>query len=273
MLAVAILCGLLSSLCILGYQVYVWLRFGNWVWVPVSRVIQDQHYDYSWVGLGQLIEWCLDLPIILVTLFILPLAIMILAPLPRLIRRRRRGPHPTPASSRLRFKLRTETLVAAATCFAAIAAGLSVWTALRQETATYDSQLYGKQVDIIGPIFAELGHLNINCEALDENGNRPEYRANCAASMEKFRGAIVEREGVMFVAFPEEVANILKGMSDDLEESLPALRENKNLMDVVKSQRITMGLNLLVECIRPLLAEGRPIKSDCSAAILEAPLN
>ena len=44
---------------------------------------------------------------------------------------------------------RTDILTAAATLFAAIAAGFSVVAAFRQETATYESVLYNRQVDAV----------------------------------------------------------------------------------------------------------------------------
>jgi len=55
-----------------------------------------------------------------------------------------------------RIRFRAETLMVIATFLAALAAGGSFWAALRQEDATYQSQLYDKQVGLIGTIQPDL---------------------------------------------------------------------------------------------------------------------
>ncbi len=59
-------------------------------------------------------------------------------------------------------------LTAVATVAAAIAAGASVWTGLQQETATYRSNLYSKQVDALSALFVQTQAVLDFGDAIDE---------------------------------------------------------------------------------------------------------
>jgi len=62
------------------------------------------------------------------------------------------GPKRTEVRSGTAFRIRSEWLITVGTIAAAIAAALSAYAAFRQEDATYESQLYNKQVDTISTL-------------------------------------------------------------------------------------------------------------------------
>jgi hypothetical protein len=55
-----------------------------------------------------------------------------------------------------------------ATCFSAILAAGSVWAALRQEDAIYESQLYNKQAEIVAQLYPRLITLRHELASYDD---------------------------------------------------------------------------------------------------------
>lgn len=61
--------GFISGVGVLIYQLYLWLKLGEWVSMPLSTLLVWLGFDYSsitniaWVGVQKLVVWCLDLPL------------------------------------------------------------------------------------------------------------------------------------------------------------------------------------------------------------------
>lgn len=61
--------GFFGSICLLGYQVFLWLREGQWTPIPISSVLGKLNIDYyslvdiSWAGAQKILVWLLDLPL------------------------------------------------------------------------------------------------------------------------------------------------------------------------------------------------------------------
>lgn len=61
--------GFLAGGGIFLYQLYLWLRLGQWVSFPVSTLIVWLGFDYSsvtdiaWIGVRKLVVWILELPL------------------------------------------------------------------------------------------------------------------------------------------------------------------------------------------------------------------
>lgn len=53
----------------LGYQVYLWLKIGQWVPIPLSAALTwggfafAPIFDVKWLGLRKILIWVLDLPL------------------------------------------------------------------------------------------------------------------------------------------------------------------------------------------------------------------
>jgi len=61
--------GLFSTVCILGYQFFHWLKSGEWISLPLYKALQylgisfDGLLDLQWQGMQKLLFWVLELPI------------------------------------------------------------------------------------------------------------------------------------------------------------------------------------------------------------------
>lgn len=61
--------GFFGSICLLGYQAFLWLREGQWTPIPISSVLGKFNIDYyslvdiSWAGAQKIVVWFLDLPL------------------------------------------------------------------------------------------------------------------------------------------------------------------------------------------------------------------
>ena len=61
--------GFLFGVGVFIYQMYLWLRLGQWVPMPLSTVLVWFGFDYSstthiaWMGVQKLVVWGLDLPL------------------------------------------------------------------------------------------------------------------------------------------------------------------------------------------------------------------
>ena len=61
--------GLFSTVCILIYQFYHWLKSGEWLSLPLYKALQnlgisfDRLLDLEWQGMQKFLFWVLELPI------------------------------------------------------------------------------------------------------------------------------------------------------------------------------------------------------------------
>jgi hypothetical protein len=61
--------GLIAGFAVFLYQLYLWLKLGQWISMPLSTVFQWLGFDYSsvtdfaWIGVQKLVVWSLDLPL------------------------------------------------------------------------------------------------------------------------------------------------------------------------------------------------------------------
>ena len=61
--------GLFSTVCILGYQFYHWLKSGEWLSLPLYKALQylgisfDRLLDLEWKGMQKFLFWILEQPI------------------------------------------------------------------------------------------------------------------------------------------------------------------------------------------------------------------
>ena len=61
--------GLFSTVCILVYQFYHWLKSGEWLSIPLYKALQylgisfDRLLDLEWQGMQKILFWVLELPI------------------------------------------------------------------------------------------------------------------------------------------------------------------------------------------------------------------
>jgi hypothetical protein len=173
-----------------------------------------------------------------------------------------------------RSKLRSETLVAVATCFAAIAAGLSVWTAWRQEEATYKSQLYSKQVDLIGPLYPVL--VPFAKVVFPNNPNSEPYRhllgdgatkLDFIAQAAKVEAELNDKIGVFYLTFPDTVNDAINNMIRGLDDMVTALKAaSPNEAQYLSGYNMyTYYNNSLYDCIKGVLRAGQPVtESACS---------
>lgn len=61
---------IVASIGVVCYQIYLWLRLGAWVPMPLSHAFAQMGIDtfssvtdISWVGLKKVIEWLLDVSV------------------------------------------------------------------------------------------------------------------------------------------------------------------------------------------------------------------
>lgn len=64
----------IATIAIPAYQVFMWLKEGTWIAVPIWTVLNhfgiiDLHFT-SWVGLQRIFDWILELPFFLVPGFV-----------------------------------------------------------------------------------------------------------------------------------------------------------------------------------------------------------
>ena len=61
--------GFLAAICLVAYQVYLWLKEGQWTSIPISSLFGPLGIDYysvidiSWAGAQKILIWLLDLPL------------------------------------------------------------------------------------------------------------------------------------------------------------------------------------------------------------------
>jgi hypothetical protein len=173
-----------------------------------------------------------------------------------------------------RSKLRSEALVAVATCFAAIAAGLSVWTAWRQEEATYRSQLYSKQVDLIGPLYPVLVPFakvvfpnNPSSEPYRHLLNDGPTKSDFIAQAAKVEAELNDKIGVFYLTFPDTVNDAINNMIRGLDNMVTALKapSPNEVLYSTGYYMYTYSNNSLYECIKVVLRAGQPVtESVCS---------
>jgi hypothetical protein len=73
-----ILAGLLVPLCVLGYQSYFWLKFGDWLPLPVGNILFSLGValpQSEWLGAQKIVNWLLDFPLSAVPLLLVPLGL------------------------------------------------------------------------------------------------------------------------------------------------------------------------------------------------------
>ena len=200
-----------------------------------------------------------------------------------------------PVWPRSTFKLRSETLIAIATCFAALAAAGSFWAALRQERATYDSQLYSKQVDLIGPVFADLAPFNreffqvpmsddlkpipdvgrlVYQKLLDDSRARSRF----IALGQHLQLQLASKTGVLAVTFPNSVSIAVNRMSFALLQMIIAVTPRPSGQEAYQTGQeefsswfstYTSDNSLLDNCVTPSLQAGKPvIKPACQIIAL-----
>jgi hypothetical protein len=66
--------GFLAGVGVFLYQIYLWLKLGQWVSMPLSTMIVWLGFDFSsvtnitWIGIQKLVVWSLDLPLSIVSI-------------------------------------------------------------------------------------------------------------------------------------------------------------------------------------------------------------
>jgi hypothetical protein len=182
-----------------------------------------------------------------------------------------------------RFHLTSERLTAIATVSAAIAAGLSYCAARQQERATYDSQLYSKQVELAGPIYPELMGFSQVMLPLPENPNEwyarlsqdNAARSDFIAKARRVKLVVDERAGALLITFPDTVTEALAVMGIQLRQLVQALEATPSQQAgdtfAASLAAYTVADKVLFNCVKPLLQAGQPVRhSDCTS--LEANL-
>lgn len=61
--------GFFAGFGVLAYQIYLWLKLGQWTPMPLWTLLEWADYDFSslnnidWLGIQKIIAWVLDLPL------------------------------------------------------------------------------------------------------------------------------------------------------------------------------------------------------------------
>lgn len=198
-------------------------------------------------------------------------------------------------------RIRSESLMLVATCFAAIAAGLSVWAALRQERATYDSQLYDRQPDAIVAFSSAVTVALDDSKALLEEIERAAHAtaipgSNVRERTEKQIADMKRAIGTFSLVFPLDEFPPLEGaLREALDENrmfLNSLEHSSNHAYVdfgtptetavhfsntyrKAAQCVGPPLRILIECAKQDIRTGHPVSATsahlCAKSLSPAP--
>jgi hypothetical protein len=163
------------------------------------------------------------------------------------------------------IRLRSETLMVIATCFSAIAAGGSFWAAVRQEKATYLSQLYIQQIQTISPIYPKLVPFDLNLRnwAWQKTSGT---QADLSAFRDQVSGMhdlLDQQRALLLVTFPVTVTGLTDKMEKALDDVAQAL-EKYGTDDGHKAlyaawHEYTQLYSKLNDCVRKRLQSGQAI--------------
>ena len=163
----------------------------------------------------------------------------------QLMRQLRRVQSPRRTGTRSETLMLFASLLSAiATTFAAVSAYYSVKAADRQEQATYESQLYNKQVDLVGVVFTDLmpfdefftpivhasdspfdlGVTHFPTDLFDSLLHNAAARTDFLAKAEQLHLTLESRKGVMEVTFPGCVEVAVTGIRWSLKDMIAALK-------------------------------------------------
>jgi hypothetical protein len=163
------------------------------------------------------------------------------------------------------IRLRSETLMVIATCFSAIAAGGSLWAALQQEKATYLSQLYTKQIELIGPFYPQFApfYKELRSLAWRKDAGSPSNLSAFGDRVSKLHDFLETQRGFLLVTFPIGVTVL----SDEMEEELGDIGQAVQKYDDADGrkalyrawERFRDPYEKLTDCVRTPLQSGHAI--------------
>jgi hypothetical protein len=164
-----------------------------------------------------------------------------------------------------RIRLRSETLMVIATCFSAVAAGGSLWAALRQEKATYLSQLYTKQIELIGPFYPQLVpfYADLRSLAWRKDAGSPSDLPAFGDRVSKLHDFLESQRGILLVTFPIGVT----ALSDEMEKALADIGQAVQKYDDADGRNALYlawesfrdPYEKLTDCVRTPLQSGQAI--------------
>lgn len=170
--------------------------------------------------------------------------------------------------------MRSEMLMVIATCCSAVAAGGSVWAAFRLEAATYQSQLYGKQVDIVAKLYPELTEMQVQVDRLLIGGLPQDAVAWVRSHIPVLDEQIREALETLSPIIPRDVLLYLLRIQFALDQFNAPL--SGRLIDRVIQQKLVVDINWFLrvsgdwdKCLGKTLKTGRPIiEGACTIAPL-----
>lgn len=66
--SIFLILGVMGGLGIVGYQCFLWLRFGEWIKIPASTIIPLKLVGWAymgseWLGIKKIVIWITELPL------------------------------------------------------------------------------------------------------------------------------------------------------------------------------------------------------------------
>src|SRR5215472_3262057 len=170
--------------------------------------------------------------------------------------------------------LRPDTLAAIATTAAAIAAGAAVWTALQQETATYNTAVHSKQVDVLGSFAGQASHLQLYIDQTTFRYNQYNPEVSAEILLKRWEDLISKTLSIIDVATLFNLTvNLLNDESHYVSEikgpilnhtDIDLAVQNKKIADnetriYEQAKNLAKDLGVLIRSASAVLATGRPL--------------